>query len=240
MLLIQKFKDLAVRRWYLEQTITNGWGRDTLGLMIKSNAHERQGAAVSNFENRLPSPQSELAQQMLKDPYQFDFMTLSETFHERELEVGLVAHLEKFLLELGAGFAFVGRQYHVQVGDNDFYIDLLFYHLQLRCFIVIELKRGEFQPEHAGKLNFYCNIVDDQLRHESDQPTIGLILCQGKDRILAEYALRGINKPIGVSDYELTQALPKELASSLPTIEEIEAELSLELHDEEGEENEEK
>jgi predicted nuclease of restriction endonuclease-like (RecB) superfamily len=233
-LLIQKLKDLSLRRWYLEQSIANGWGRDTLAAMIKNKTHERQGRAVSNFKAQLPSPQSDLVQQLLKDPYQFDFLTLTESFREHELEAGLIAHLEKFLLELGAGFAFVGRQYHLEVSDNDFYIDLLFYHLRLRCFVVIELKKGEFKPEYAGKLNFYCNVVDDKLKHETDEPTIGLILCQGKDRILAEYSLRGIQKPIGVADYELTQALPKELKSSLPTVEEIEAELSMELAMQEG------
>jgi hypothetical protein len=154
-----------------------------------------------------------------------DFLTLDEPFHERELETGLIHHLEKFLLELGQGFAFVGRQYRIEVDDTDFYIDLLFYHLKLRAFIVIELKTGPFRPEYAGKLNFYCNVVNDRLRHTTDQPTIGLILCQGKDRTLAEYALSGIDKPIGVSSYELTRALPPSLRSALPTVEEIEAEL---------------
>ena len=233
-LLIQKLKELDIRCWYLEQTIANGWGRDTLTAMIKSKAHERQGSSVSNFDERLPSRQSEFAQQLLKEPYIFDFLTLEEPFREQELEAGLVAHLETFLLELGAGFAFVGRQYHVEVGDNDFYIDLLFYHLRLRCFVVVELKKGEFKPEYAGKLNFYCNVVDDKLKHETDEPTIGLLLCQGKDRILAEYSLRGIQKPIGIADYELTQALPQELKSSLPTVEEIEAELVGELDGDEG------
>lgn len=163
---------------------------------------------------------------MLKDPYLFDFLTLEEPFHERELETGLVQHLERFLLELGSGFAFVGRQYHLEVSNKDFYLDLLFYNLKLRCFIVVELKKGDFKPEYAGKMNFYCSVVDDQLRIETDQPTIGLILCQTKDSILAEYALRDIHKPIGISDYELTRALPENLKSSLPTVEEIEAELS--------------
>lgn len=164
-------------------------------------------------------------QQTLKDPYIFDFLTLDEPFHERELETELVRHLEKFLLELGQGFAFVGRQYRVTVAEDDFYIDLLFYHLQLRAFVVIELKTGSFKPEYAGKLNFYCNVVNDQLRHEQDHPTIGLILCQTKDNVLAEYALTGIDKPIGVSSYQLTRALPKSLQSALPTVEQIEAEL---------------
>jgi predicted nuclease of restriction endonuclease-like (RecB) superfamily len=234
-LLLEKVKDLPTRLWYMEQTIQNGWGRDTLGLMIKGKAYERQGAAVTNFQQRLPDPQSDLARQILKDPYIFDFLTLEEPFHERELETGLVRHLEKFLLELGQGFAFVGRQYHLQVSDKDFYLDLLFYHLKLRSFVVIDLKKGDFKPEYAGKVNFYCSVVDDRLKHETDQPTIGLILCQTKDRILAEYALRDIHKPIGISDYELTRALPENLKSVLPTIEEIEAELQSELGGEDHE-----
>jgi len=228
-LLMEKVKDLPVRLWYIRQTIEQGWGRDTLAEMIRRKAYERHGQAVSNFSTRLPAPQSELASQMLKDPYLFDFLTLEEPFHERELETGLIRHLENFLLELGSGFAFVGRQYHLEVSDKDFYLDLLFYHLKLRCFIVIELKKGDFKPEYAGKMNFYCSVVDDQLRNDTDQSTIGLILCQTKDRILAEYALRDIHKPIGISDYELTRALPENLKSSLPTVEEIEAELSLDV-----------
>ncbi len=227
--LMEKVKELPLRYWYMQQTIEQGWIRDTLAVMIKSKVHERQGTSVNNFETRLPSPQSELVRQLIKDPYIFDFLTIEEPFHERELETGLVQHLEKFLLELGSGFAFVGRQYLIEVSDKDFYIDLLFYHLKLRCFIVIELKKGDFKPEYAGKMNFYCSIVDDLLRNENDQPTIGLILCQTKDRILAEYSLRDINKPIGVSEYELTRALPDSLKSSLPTVEEIEAEFSGDL-----------
>ncbi len=228
-LLMEKVKDLPTRTWYVQQTIEQGWSRETLASMIKGKAHVRQGQAVSNFAASLPAPQSELARQLLKDPYLFDFLTLEEPFHERELETGLIRHLEKFLLELGAGFAFVGRQYRLEVSDRDFYLDLLFYHLKLRCFIVVELKKGDFKPEYAGKMNFYCSVVDDQLRNESDQPTIGLILCQTKDRILAEYSLRDIHKPIGISDYELTRALPENLKSSLPTVEEIEAELGGDL-----------
>ncbi|KAB2836805.1 MAG: DUF1016 domain-containing protein [Candidatus Brocadia sp.] len=224
-LLMERVKDLSSRFWYMEQTIQNGWSRDTLGLMIKSGAHLRQGKAVSNFSLTLPDPQSDLVQQSLKDPYIFDFLTLTGPFNEREMETELVKHLEKFLLELGAGFSFVGRQYQLTISDKDFYIDLLFYHLKLRCFIVIELKKGDFKPEYAGKMNFYCSAVDDLLKHQTDQPTIGLILCQTKDKILAEYALRDVHKPIGVSEYELTRALPDNLKSSLPSIEEIEAEL---------------
>ncbi len=228
-LLMEKVKDLPIRLWYIRQTIEQGWSRDTLATMITKKTYERHGQSVSNFSTRLPSPQSELASQMVKDPYLFDFLTLEEPFHERELETGLIRHLENFLLELGSGFAFVGRQYHLVVSNKDFYLDLLFYHLKLRCFIVIELKKGDFKPEYAGKMNFYCSVVDDQLRNDTDLSTIGLILCQTKDRILAEYALRDIHKPIGISDYELTRALPETLKSSLPTVEEIEAELSQEV-----------
>ena len=163
---------------------------------------------------------------MLKDPYIFDFLTLEKPFHERELETGLLRHLQDFLVELGTGFAFVGRQVHMEVGDDDFYIDLLFYHLHLRCFIVIDLKVGKFKAEYAGKMNFYLNAVDDRMKHESDQPSIGLILCEDKNKIVAEYALRGMEKSIGVSAYELTRALPKKLQSALPSIEQLEAELS--------------
>lgn len=187
---------------------------------------------MTNFGRTLPPPHAEIAGQLLKDPYLFDFLTLEEPFHERELETGLLHHLQKFLLELGRGFAFVGRQYPLEIGDQEFNLDLLFYHLRLRCFVVIDLKRGDFKPEYAGKMNFYCSVVDDHLRHEHDAPTVGLILCQNKNRVIAEYALRDILKPIGVADYELTRALPGELASSLPTIEEIEAEMMASLKDE--------
>ena len=225
-ILIEKIKDISTRRWYMEQTLANGWSRNILALQIDAQAHARHGKAVSNFAAMLPAPQSDLVQQTLKDPYIFDFLTLAEPFHERELETALVRHLEKFLLELGQGFAFVGRQYRLDVGNEDFYIDLLFYHLRLRAFIVIDLKKGKFKPEYAGRLNFYCNVVNDRLKHASDAPTIGLILCQTKDHLLAEYSFAGIDKPIGISTYELTRALPTELRSALPTVEEIEAELA--------------
>ena len=224
-MLMQKVKDTHIRQWYAEAVIANGWSRNTLQMQIEAAAHARQGKATSNFAQKLPLPQSDLVQQALKDPYLFDFLTLEEPFLERELETGLVQHLEKFLLELGQGFAFVGRQYHLDLGGQDFYIDLLFYHLRLRCFVVIELKRGAFKPEYAGKMNFYCSVVDDVLKHAQDAPTIGLILCQQKNEVIAEYALRDVNKPIGVSTFELTRALPSELASKLPSIEEIEREL---------------
>lgn len=225
-LLLEKVKPPEQRLWYMAQSLAQGWSRSVLQMQIASGACGRQGQAVSNFSSRLPAPQSEMAQQALKDPYVFDFLTIEASFHERELETGLVKHLEAFLLELGQGFAFVGRQHHLAVGENDFYIDLLFYHLKLRAFVVIELKRGDFKPEFAGKLNFYCNVVDDTLRHPQDAPTIGLMLCQTKDSVLAEYALRGIDKPIGIASYELTRALPASLQSVLPSIETIEAELS--------------
>mgnify|MGYP000135594747 CR=1 FL=1 len=225
-ILMDKVSDIAVRRWYMEQTLANGWSRNILALQIEAQAHARHGKARSNFEITLPPHQSDLVQQTLKDPYIFDFLTLTEPFHERELETGLMRHLEKFLLELGQGFAFVGRQYKIEVGDEDFYIDLLFYHLRLRAFVVIELKKGKFKPEYAGKLNFYCNVVNERLKHPTDQPTIGLILCQERSRLLAEYSFAGIDKPIGISTYELTRALPKDFRSTLPTVEEIEAELA--------------
>ncbi len=225
-ILIEKLKDLPTRYWYARQALEQGWSRDALVVQIKNRAHERQGTAVTNFAATLPAAHAAIAQGLLKDPYLFDFLTLEEPFHERELETGLLTHLQKFLLELGQGFAFVGRQYRLEISDREFFLDLLFYHLNLRCFVVVDLKKGEFKPEYAGKMNFYCSAVDDLLRHAHDAPTIGLILCQTKDRVFAEYALRDIHKPIGVADYELTRALPKELASSLPSIEELEAELA--------------
>jgi predicted nuclease of restriction endonuclease-like (RecB) superfamily len=224
--LMQKVKSPDIRLWYMQQTLQNGWSRSVLHLMIESKYHVRRGKAVTNFPDWLPPAQSDLATQALKDPYIFDFLTLEKPFHERELETELLKHLQKFLIELGQGFAFVGRQYHVSVGEDDFYIDLLFYHLTLRCFVVIELKTGQFKAEHAGKMNFYLNVLDDKLRHKTDQPSIGLILCQHRNRVVAEYALHGIKKPIGISQYEITRALPKELQSSLPSIEDIEAELT--------------
>jgi len=225
-LLMEKVKDLSARLWYMQQIVEHGYVRDTLLSMVMNRAYERHGKAINNFDVHLPPAQSGLVQQALKDPYIFDFLTLDEPFHERELETELIRHLEKFLLELGQGFAFVGRQYRVEVGDEDYYIDLLFYHMKLRCFVVIELKKGSFKAEYAGKMNFYCNVVDDRLRHPDDNQTIGLILCQDRKTVLAEYALRGIEKPIGISEYELTRALPESLKSALPSIEEIEQELS--------------
>jgi predicted nuclease of restriction endonuclease-like (RecB) superfamily len=224
--LMEKVKDTAARKWYMQAAIDNGWSRYLLQDHIKAGSHQRAGKGANNFSLRLPQPDSALVQQTLKDPYLFDFLTLETPFHERELETGLMAHLQKFLLELGQGFAFVGRQYHVELGEQDFYIDLLFYHLKLRCYVVIDLKRGAFKPEYAGKMSFYCSVINDRLRHGDDKPTIGLILCQEHNRVLAEYTLRGVENPIGVSSYELTRALPAELESSLPSVDQIELELA--------------
>lgn len=225
-LLIQKIKDLSTRFWYMQQIIENGWSFETLNAQIKSNVHERQGTLVHNFDATLPDIHSQWAKSVFKDPYIFDFTTLATEFSERELEVALTKNVEKFLVELGAGFAFVGRQYKMEISNKDVYLDLLFYHLKTRCFIVIDLKKGDFLPEYAGKMNFYCSAVDDILKHETDQPTVGLILCQGKDKVFAEYTLRGMTKPIGISEYELTRILPDNLKGSLPSIEEIEDKLN--------------
>jgi len=224
--IVQKIKDHETRLWYARMTAEQGWSRNILALQIDSRTHERHGKAVTNFKNTLPSPQSDLAQQIVKDPYNFGFLTLGNDARERELELGLIDHLSTFLVELGTGFAFVGRQVHLDVGGEDFYLDLLFYHLKLRCYVVIDLKRGAFKPEYASKMNFYLNVVDDQKRHPDDQPSIGLILCQDKKSLVAEYALRGMTKAIGISEYQLTRKLPKKLKGALPTIEEIEKELS--------------
>ncbi|MCD4817245.1 MAG: PDDEXK nuclease domain-containing protein [Candidatus Cloacimonetes bacterium] len=224
-LIMQRIKDMTVRFWYMGQIIKNGWNRDTLSSMIKSELHKRQGKLNHNFDLTLPKPQSNLVKQTLKDPYIFDFITLSDPFQERELETELVKYLEQFLIELGAGFAFLGRQYKLTIAEQDFYLDLFFYHIKLRCFVVVELKKGKFKPEYAGKMNFYCSAVDDIIKQSTDQPTIGLILCESKNRIFAEYSLKDLNKPIGISEYELTKLLPDNLKSSLPSIKEIETEL---------------
>jgi predicted nuclease of restriction endonuclease-like (RecB) superfamily len=225
-ILIEKIKELDTRFWYIKQTVENGWSRDVLTSMIKSKLHDRNRSVTNNFDAKLFNFQSELVKQTLKDPYIFDFLTLTEPFLERELEVELTKHIQNFLLELGTGFAFVGRQFHLQVGDKDYYIDLLFYHLKMRCFVVIDLKKGAFKPEYAGKINFYCSVIDDLLKHNLDEPTIGLILCENKNKIIAEYALKGMQKPIGISEYELNKTLPEHLKSALPSIEEIENELN--------------
>jgi predicted nuclease of restriction endonuclease-like (RecB) superfamily len=224
-ILIYGVPDKAERYFYINETIQNGWSRNVLSMQIETNLFRRQGKAVTNFQAKLSAPQSDLAQATLKNPYLFDFLSLSKDAHEREVEKGLVTHIEKFLLELGEGFAFLGRQYHLQVENQDFYIDLLFYHIKLHAFVVIELKSGEFKPEYAGKMNFYLSAVDDLLRHPEDNPSIGLILCRSSTGVLAEYAMRDMTKPIGLAEYRLKDALPDNLQTALPTIEELEAEL---------------
>jgi predicted nuclease of restriction endonuclease-like (RecB) superfamily len=224
--ILDQVKDPQEREFYVRQTIQHGWSRPVLEMQIESNLYQRQGGATTNFERTLPALQSDLAVQLLKDPYNFDFLTLGQEAHERDLERGLIDHIREFLLELGVGFAFVGSQYYMEVGGQDFYLDLLFYHLRLRAYVVIELKVTEFKPEYAGKMNFYLSAVDDLLRHEHDQPSIGIILCKTKNKVVAEYALRDTQKPISVSSFQLTESLPEKLQGSLPTIEELEAELS--------------
>jgi predicted nuclease of restriction endonuclease-like (RecB) superfamily len=221
-----KVKTSAEAYFYIQETIENGWSRDVLALQIKSNLFERQGKAINNFQHTLPKPQSDLATQTLKDPYIFDFLTMSKPFHEKDIENQLLGHITKFLLELGKGFAFIGRQYHIEVADSDYYIDLLFYHVKLKCYVVIELKNTKFIPEYAGKLNFYLSAVDSLIKSESDNPTLGIMLCRDKNNFETEFALRDINKPMGISEFQLTEILPEELKSSLPTIEEIENELN--------------
>ncbi len=226
--LLQKVKDAEARLFYARATIQHGWSRSILELQIDSRAYERAGKAVSNFAATLPPPDSDMAAQVFKDPYLFDFVGTADPRREREVEQALVEHIQRFLLELGTGFAFVGRQVALEVGDQDFKIDLLFYHLKLRCYVVIELKAVPFKPEFVGQLNLYLSAVDDLLRHPDDKPTIGLLLCRSKDRLIVEYALRGLNKPIGVADWEtqLVETLPEDLRSSLPTVEQLEAELT--------------
>jgi len=227
--IISHCQNIKEALYYLENTLKYGWSRSVLTHQMESGLWQREGKAITNFSQTLPAPQSDLAQQTLKDSYIFDFLTLTKQHSERELEQGLIEHITHFLLELGAGFAYMGKQYPVQVGEREFFIDLLFYHTQLHCHVVIELKIGDFEPEHAGKLNFYIKAIDEQLRTEADQPTIGILLCKNKDRLVAEYALSDIQKPIGVSEYQLTQSLPENLQSKLPSIEEIENELGGEL-----------
>lgn len=228
--ILDHVKDPTERAWYIRQTVENGWSRNILILQIESDLYRRQGKAVTNYGKVLPSPQSDLAHQTLKDPYIFDFLTIDRDAHERAIEKELVNHIRKFLLELGAGFAFVGKQFPLEVSGQDFYIDLLFYHTRLHCYVVVELKTGEFKPEYAGQINFYLSALDDLVKTAEDNPSIGIILCATKDRILAEYALRDMKKPIGVAEWKtkITRALPKKLKGSLPTIEEIEAEFGKE------------
>jgi predicted nuclease of restriction endonuclease-like (RecB) superfamily len=220
-----KCGSVAEARFYMEQTLEQGWSRDVLALQLKSGLYARAGKAVTNFSRTLPSPQSDLAQQTLKDPYTFDFMAMTEPFNELDVERQLTLHITHFLLELGKGFAFIGRQYHLEVAGNDYYIDLLFYHVTLKCYVVVELKNRKFIPEYAGKLNFYLSAVDTLLKRSDDQPTIGLLLCRDKNNIEVEFALRDMNKPMGVSEYTLVETLPDNLKGVLPTVEEIESDL---------------
>jgi predicted nuclease of restriction endonuclease-like (RecB) superfamily len=224
-IIFTRLKAPELREWYIRACLEHGWSRAILEAQIETRLHERQGKAITNFARTLPAPASELAQQILKDPYNFDFLTLHDDAVERDLERGLLEHLQRFMLELGAGFAFAGSQYQIEVGGEDFYIDLLFYHLKLRCFVVVDLKIGSFKPEYAGKLNFYCSAVDDLLRHERDNPTIGILLCKSKNNVVVEYALRDVTKSLGVAEYRLAQALPEHLKGSLPTVEQLESEL---------------
>ncbi|KMN22044.1 PDDEXK nuclease domain-containing protein [Pseudomonas helleri] len=224
--LLDKLPGPQTRSWYAAQAIEHNWSRNILVMQIETRLLERSGKAVTNFNANLPSPQSDLARESLKDPYRFDFLGLTEKAQEREVEHALVKHVTEFLLELGAGFAFVGRQVLLDVGGDEFFIDLLFYHLKLRCYVVIELKAGKFKPEHLGQLGFYMTAVDRQIKGEHDTPTIGLLLCKSKNKIVAEYALGDKAQPMGIAEYKLLESLPAELQTSLPSIEQIERELA--------------
>lgn len=223
--LLDKLDAPESRRWYAAQAIEHNWSRNVLVIQIETRLMERTGAAVNNFAASLPKPQSDLARESLKDPYRLDFLGLPKEAQERAIESALIEHVTEFLLELGAGFAFVGRQVLLDVGGDEFFIDLLFYHLKLRCYVVIELKVGKFKPEHLGQLGFYLTAVDTQIKHPQDNPTIGMLLCKSKNKVVAEYALRDNSQPIGVAEYQLIESLPEELATSLPSIEQIEREL---------------
>ena len=226
LVLLAKLKDTQQRLAYAQKAVEHGWSRSVLGMHIETRLLEREGQAQTNFEALLPAPGSDLAHQTLKDPYVFDFLDVSREANEREIEAALVRHVTRFLLELGAGFAFVGRQVPLEVGGDDFFIDLLFYHLKLRCYVVIELKADKFKPEHLGQLGFYLTAVDAQMKGEHDAPTIGLLLCRSKNKVVAEYALRDSAKPMGIAEYQLTASLPAELQTTLPSIEQIEQELA--------------
>lgn len=227
-LLLQKVKTNEERLWYAQQAIEHGWSRSALEDNITSKLYKRQGKAITNFKRLLPSPDSVLAQQALKDPYVFDFLELHDEHLEQDLERGLIENVQKLLLEMGKGFALIARQYHLEVGEKDYYIDLLFYHVKLKCYVVVELKSREFEPGDVGQINFYLSAVDDLVKDDTDRPTIGLLLCKTKNNFTAEYALRSVNKPIGVAEYEtaIMSKLPKELKGSLPSIEQIENELA--------------
>jgi len=225
LVLLSKLKAAPQRLLYAKRAVEHGWSRSILEMQIETRRVEREGQALTNFTERLPSPNTDLAHQSLKDPYLFDFLRLGDEAHEREIEAALVQHITQFLLELGAGFAFVGRQVHLEVGGDDFFIDLLFYHLKLRCYVVIELKADKFKPEHLGQLGFYLTAVDRQVKSEHDNPTIGLLLCKSKNQVVAEYALGDKTQPMGIAEYKLLESLPADLQTGLPSIEQIEREL---------------
>ena len=225
--IFSKIKNYNERVWYAQKTIEYGWSRNVLLHQIELNLYSREGKSINNFDKNLLPNQSDLATKIIKDPYTFDFLSLGKEAHEREIEKELVKHIEKLLLELGAGFAFIGKQYQLSVGEESYFVDLLFYHLKLRCYVVIELKAGKFKPEHIGKMNFYLSAVDDILRHKDDKPSIGILLCKDKgERVKAEYALRDMSKPIGLAEYNINEQLPDDIKTSLPSIEELEMELN--------------
>lgn len=235
LVLLSKLKSRSQRLQYAQRAVEHGWSRSILEMQIETRQIEREGQALTNFSARLPAADTDLARQSLKDPYLFDFLRLGKEADEREIETALVQHITQFLLELGAGFAFVGRQVHLEVGGDDFFLDLLFYHLKLRCYVVIELKADKFRPEHLGQLGFYLTVVDAQVKSEQDNPTIGLLLCKSKNKVVAEYALREKSQPLGIAEYKLLESLPAELQTGLPSIEQIERELKALPGEREGE-----
>lgn len=223
--ILDQLKKPEEREWYIRKTIENGWSRNVLELQIESRLFERLGTAPTNFSRTLPPPQSDLAQGVLKDRYNFEFLGILEAADERKIERGLVENLKEFLLELGKGFAYLGSQYPLEIAGEDYRLDLLFYHVKLRCYVVFELKNGKFKPEYTGKMNFYLSAVDDMLRHPDDKPSIGIILCRSHNEVAVEYALRDVNKPMGISGFRVTPSLPQRLEESLPTVEELSAQI---------------
>ncbi len=220
-ILFSRIGNIEERFWYARQTIENGWSRNVLSLQIKTNLYERSGRSINNFKTTLPALQSDLAESIIKDPYNLEFLDIKGKLKEKDLEEGLIDQIRKFLLELGQGFAFIGNQYHIEFEGEDYFLDLVFYHVKLKCYVIIELKTGKFKPEYAGKMNFYINLMNKQVKDDSDNPTIGLILCEDKKSITVEYAIEGIRSPIGISQFKLTEELPEELKSYLPTKEEL-------------------
>jgi predicted nuclease of restriction endonuclease-like (RecB) superfamily len=230
-IILDKCKAIKERLFYIQKTIKNGWSKSVLSLQIQSELYKRQGNAITNFEQTLPTLQSDLANETLKSPYLLEFLELDEEIKERELETALIHHLKEFMLELGRGFSFVGRQKNIVVGGDDFFLDLLFFNYILNCFVVFELKVGDFKPEFAGKLNFYVNTINEQLKEEFHNPTIGVLLCKTPNETVVKYSLKGINSPIGVADYELAKALPKKLKGAIPSVEELEQEIEKEYQE---------